>query len=105
MDGRDDGGRGVEGVEGGALGAVVFLGREQRLQFLAEGLPAGVLVRPVTGSGKIERATGPKPAKRASVCFSSGGGGPLLLLDGLEGADGGEDVAGLGFFAAGDGDG
>ena len=26
----------------------------------------------MTGSGKIERATGPKPAKRASVCFSSG---------------------------------
>ena len=29
--GRDDGRRGVEGVEGGALGAVVFLGRQQRL--------------------------------------------------------------------------
>ena len=28
--GRDDGRRGVEGVEGGALGAVVFLRREQR---------------------------------------------------------------------------
>ena len=37
-------GRRVEGIESGALGAVVFLGREQRLQFLAEGLPAGVLV-------------------------------------------------------------
>ena len=44
VDGRDDGRRRVEGVEGGALGAVVFLGREQRLQFLAEGLPAGILV-------------------------------------------------------------
>ena len=30
------------------------------------------LKRPVTGSGKIDRATGPKPAKRASVCRSSG---------------------------------
>ena len=44
VDGRDDGGRRVEGVEGGALGAVVFLRRQQRLQFLAECLPAGVLV-------------------------------------------------------------
>ena len=42
--GGDDGRRRVEGVEGGALGAVVFLGREQRLQFLAQGLPAGILV-------------------------------------------------------------
>ena len=44
VDGGDDGGRRVEGVEGGALGAVVFLRREQRLQLFAEGLPAGVLV-------------------------------------------------------------
>jgi hypothetical protein len=29
------------------------------------------LYLPVTGSGKIESATGPKPQKRASVCFSS----------------------------------
>ena len=28
------------------------------------------LYLPLTGSGKIERATGPKPAKRASTCFS-----------------------------------
>jgi hypothetical protein len=35
--------------------------------------------------------------------FFLGGCLPLLLLDGLEGADGGEDVAGLGFFATGDG--
>jgi len=30
------------------------------------------------------------------------GGWPLLLLDGFEGADGGEDVAGFSLFAAGD---
>lgn len=29
------------------------------------------LKRPLTGSGNIDRATGPKPAKRASPCFSS----------------------------------
>ena len=33
------------------------------------------------------------------------GGGPLLLLDVLDGAAGGQDVAGLGLFAAGDGNG
>jgi hypothetical protein len=31
----------------------------------------GSLYLPVTGSGKMERATGPKPENRASVCFSS----------------------------------
>ena len=72
VDGRDDGRRRIEGVEGGALGAVVFLGSEQRLQLLAEGLPAGILVPAGDRIGKIDRATGPKPAKRASVCFSSG---------------------------------
>ena len=36
VDGGDDGRRRVEGVEGGALGAVVFLGRKQRFQLLAE---------------------------------------------------------------------
>jgi hypothetical protein len=30
-------------------------------------------------------------------------GGLLLLLDSLDGADGGDDVAGLGFFATCDG--
>ena len=29
------------------------------------------LYLPVTGLGKIDRATGPKPVKRVSVCFSS----------------------------------
>ena len=99
--GRDDDGRGVEGVEGGALGAVVLLGRKQRVQLLAEGLPAAPCSVPVTGSGKIDRATAPKPPKRASACRSSGGGRPLFLLDGFKRADGGDDVAGLGFLAAG----
>jgi hypothetical protein len=33
--------------------------------------------------------------------FFLGSGGPLLLLNGLQGADGGEDVAGFGFLATG----
>ena len=40
----DDDGRGVEGGEGGALGAGVLLGREERPQLLAQRLPGRVLV-------------------------------------------------------------
>src|SRR5438552_339363 len=40
----DDRRGGVEGIEGAAPGAIVFLRREQRLQLLAEGLPRGILV-------------------------------------------------------------
>src|SRR5207253_1572078 len=50
--GPDDGRRSVEGVEGGAPGAVVFLGREKRLQPLAELLPGVVLVVPGDGVGE-----------------------------------------------------
>ena len=96
-------GRGVEGVEGGALGAVVFLGREQRFQLVAEGLPAGVLV--AAGDRVGEDRQGDRPRSRRSGRASAAPpavAGPLLLLDGLQGADGGEDVAGLGLLAAGD---
>ncbi len=63
--------RGVEGVEHGALGHSRTLGGEERDELLAEGLPGGALVGPVTGSGKSERATAPNPPKRASVCRSA----------------------------------
>ena len=65
--GGDDGRRGVEGVEGGALGAVVFLGRKQRLQFFAQCLPAGILVAAGDRVGENRQGDGPKPPKRASV--------------------------------------
>ena len=103
MHGRDDGGRGVEGVEGGALGAVVFLGREQRFQLLAEGLPAGVLVAAGDRVGEDRQGDRPEAGEAGERLLLLRRGGPLLLLDGLQGADGGEDVAGLGFLAAGDG--
>ena len=67
----DDDGRGVEGVEGGALGRIVFLGREQGFELLAQGLPAGVLVAAGDGIGKERQRHGPKPPKRASMRFSS----------------------------------
>ena len=42
-------------------------------------------------SWKIERATGPKPANRASACLAPGSG-PLLVLNSLDG-DGHPDLA------------
>ena len=105
VDGGDDGRRRVEGVEGGAFGAVVFLGREQRLQLLAEGLPAGILVAAGDRIGENRQGDRPEAGEAGERLLLLRRGGPLLLLDGLEGADGGDDVAGFGFFAAGDGDG
>ena len=103
VDGGDDGRRRVEGVEGGALGAVVFLGRQQRLQLLAEGLPAGILVAAGDRVGENREGDRPEAGEAGERLLLLGRGGPLLLLDAFQGADGGEDVAGLGFFAAGDG--
>ncbi len=56
----------------------------------------------VTGSGNIDRATGPNPPKRASACRSSAVARPLFLLNRFQSADGGDDVAGLGFLSARD---
>ena len=100
--GRDDGGRGVEGVEGGAFGAIVFVGREQRFELVAERLPAGVLVAAGDGIGKDRQGHGPEAAEAGECCLLVGRGPALLLLDGLQRADGGDDVAGLGFLASGD---
>jgi hypothetical protein len=101
VDGGDDGRRGVKGVEGRALGAVVFLGREQRLEFFAQGLPAGVLVLTVDGIGKDRQGYRPEAGEPGQRLFLLGCCRSLPLLDGFQGADGGEDVAGLGLFAAG----
>ena len=68
MHGLDDHGRGVEGGEGGPFCAGVVLGREEAAA-RPRALPAGVFVRPVTGSGKMPRATGPKPGKRARTAL------------------------------------
>ncbi len=103
MDGRDDGRGRVEGVEGGAFGAIVFLRREQRLQFLAESLPAGILVAAGDRIGEDRQGDWPEPREAGEDVLLLRGGRSLLGLDPLDSADGGENVAGLGFFAAGDG--
>ena len=102
VDGGDDGRRRVEGVEGGALGAVVFLRREQRLQLLAERLPAGILVSAGDRIGEDRQGDRAEAGEAGERLPFLRRGRPLLLLDALQRADGGEDVAGLGFLAAGD---
>ncbi|HWY87059.1 MAG TPA: hypothetical protein VNX28_10060 [Gemmataceae bacterium] len=93
----------VEGVEGGALGAVVFFSCKQRLQLLANGVPAGILVTASDRIGENREGNGAKAAEAGKRLLLLGGGGTLLSLNTLEGANGGENVAGFGFFAAGDG--
>ena len=102
MDRVDDGRRCVEGVECGALGAVVFDGREQRLQFLADGLPSGVLVLAGDRVGEDREGDGTEAGEPGEDLFLLGGRGPSFVLEGLERADGRDDVAGLGFLAAGE---
>ena len=61
--GDDHGRRGVEGVEGGAFGRVVFRGREQGFELLAERLPAGVLVAAGDRVGKERQRHGAEAAE------------------------------------------
>src|SRR5262245_10190758 len=100
MDGIDDRWRGVKGVECRALGAVVFLGGQQSLQFFAEGLPAGILVAAADGLGEDGEGDRPEAGEPGKCLFFFRSSSTLLLLDGLQGADGGEDVAGLALFPA-----
>ena len=79
--------------------------RKQRLQLLAEGLPAGILVAAGDRVGEYREGDRPEAGEAGERLLLFRRGGPLLLLDVLDGADGGEDVAGFGFFAAGDGNG
>ena len=84
VDGGDDGRRRVEGVESGALGAVVFR-RVSASDFSSSprACQPASLYLPVTGSGKIDRATGPKPREAGERLFFVRSRRPLLLLDGL----------------------
>jgi hypothetical protein len=94
--------RRVEGVESRPLDAVVFRWRQQRIQLIAQGLPAGVLVfagDAIRKDGEGNRTEARESGERLfffSCCR------PRILLDGLQRADGGDYVAGFGLLAAGD---
>jgi hypothetical protein len=103
VDARDDSRRRVEGVEGGPLGAGVFLGRQQVLQLFTQGLPRRVLVAATDRVGKDREGNGPETCKACERLCLLGRCGSLFVLNPLEGTDGSEDVAGLCFFAACDG--
>ena len=72
------------------------------LQFLADGLPAGILVAAGDRIGENRQGDRPEAGEAGENLLFFRRGGPLFLLDGFEGADGGDDVAGLGLLAAGD---
>jgi hypothetical protein len=72
------------------------------LQLLAEHLPAGILVLAAAVMGKDGQGDRPEAGEAGEQLLFVGSGRAMLLLDGFQGADGGEDVAGLGLFAAGE---
>jgi hypothetical protein len=65
-------------------------------------LPAGILVTPGNGVWENRQGDRPEAGEAGERLLFFGCGGPLLFLDVLYGAYGGEDVAGLGLFAAGE---
>jgi len=105
VDGSDDGRRRIEGVEGSALGAVEFGLGQEGFQLFAQGLPAGVLVAAGDGVGKNGQGNRAEAGEAGERLLLLRGGGPLPLLDSLDGADGGNDVACFALFAACDGNG
>jgi hypothetical protein len=102
VDGSDDGGRGVEGIEGGPLGTVILCRGKQRLEFFAQRLPACVLESAGDWIGKDRPGNGSEARETGERLLLFRRGGPLVLLDGPQAADGGDDVAGFGLFATGD---
>jgi hypothetical protein len=102
VDRADDGGRCVKSVESRALSAVVLLRRQQRFQLVADGLPACVLVFAGDGIGKDGKGDWPEASEAGKRLFFLGCCRPLFVLDGLQRADRGNDVAGLAFLSAGD---
>ena len=79
--GGDDGGRGIEGVESGAFGAGIFIGREKGFELLAEFLPGSVLVAPCNRVGEYRKGDGPESAEAGERLLLLGRGRPAFLLN------------------------
>jgi hypothetical protein len=93
--------RGVEGVEAGTLGGGVFVGREQRFQLFTELLPPGVFEFAGDRVREYRQSDGAESAEAGENLPFLRCGSTLLLLDGVERADGGDEVACLAFLATG----
>ncbi|WP_238602678.1 hypothetical protein [Fimbriiglobus ruber] len=91
---------GVEGGEGGALGAVVFLRGEERLEFFTEVVPA-VLVGAGDRIGEDLQGDGAETAETGKDPFLVGRGKPVSVFDLLQGSNRGDDVGGFGLRAGG----
>ena len=83
VDRSDDRRRRVESVEGRALGAVVFLGLQQRLERFAQVAPAGVFVTPADRIGKNRQGDGSETREFRKSVFLLLIRGPPLGLDAL----------------------
>ena len=81
---------------------IVFRRGQQGFELVAEGLPAGILVAAGHRVGEDRQGHRPEAAEAGKYAPFIGSGGTLLPLDGLQRPDGGDDVAGFGFLAAGD---
>ena len=77
-------------------------GAKQRFQFLAQGLPACILVTAGERIGENRQGDRPETGETAERLLLLRRGGAFFFLDLLQGADGGDDVAGLRLFTAGD---
>ncbi len=100
--GRHDDGRGEELAERRPLGRIVLLFGEQGFELVAEGLPA-VLVAAGDRVGEQRQRHRPEAAEAGERIPFLVGRRAVLPLDVLQGADGGEEVAGLGLLAGGEG--
>ena len=98
--GADDGGRRIEGVKRGALGALVLLGRKQHVECLAQDLPGGVFVGAGHGVGKEREGDGPETPKAHECLPLVGRRRPPFVLEVLERPNGVEEVFGLRLLAA-----
>ena len=101
LNARDHRRRSVKGVERGSLGALVFLGAQQRFEFPAQDAPAFVLEPAAHRIGEEGKSHGTEARESGEDLFFFGGGRSLFALDGLQCFDGCEDVACLCRFTGG----
>src|SRR5207253_1841732 len=89
--------------KGRPSGAGVVLRRQEGLELVSELLPASVFVLAGDRVGKDAQGHRAEAGEASEDLALLGGGRPLGLLDGLQGADRRQDGAGFSFLATGGG--